>query len=257
MLNLQSCISNVMRGVHVARFIPFIALGVLLICDIGRAQKANEPKAKETLAPLPVVVSGYVQLPQQTVLMSLSQIADVITVQTGISCIVDKRCASRKLLLSTPTTQTAANDLLRVMATTTGLSWRKVDNLLFLTYTSENPQSLGAQKSVQRMVRDSRTVGKFAQDEGLLNGLTSDDLAAGPREWGSLSAAQQNTFANMAANGLVDSDSGALRSLFNDPNRMKRATVEFNIMSRLNIAYGDGSVNMGSFINLHRGGAHH
>lgn len=159
--------------------------------------------AQETAKTL-AMPEGKMRLPLRDVpVFSLGEIARLLREQSGKAFYVDKRVETKKLLLESPNNAATLTfgELTEAMHIATGLQWRQVDGIYFLTLYDENALI----DFNRRMTAEDRKLRTdiFADVQKHVGGkipATLDDFVKGGRAWDALIPTQQTTYFDLFQN---------------------------------------------------------
>ena len=174
------------------RLLYTLIAGIVLLSCVGGVTFAQET---QKLLSIP---KGNILLPVRTVsAYSLEEIARLMYEESGTQFFVDKRVAGKKLLIQPPNdsaTPTIA-ELTEAMRLATGLQWRLVDNIFFLTLYDEDAL-IEFNRKMAREDKQLRTDIFNNMQKNLGNKIpaTLDDFVKGGRSWDGLTPAQQDKY---------------------------------------------------------------
>lgn len=176
----------------------FLIVGTgLLACAGGVAVAQESPK------PL-VMPEGEVRLPaRQVSAYSLDELARFLGEQSGKAFFVDKRVAPKKLLIQSPDnfSRFTFGELTEAMRLATGLQWRQVDNVFFLSLYHENALRDFTRKMTEEDRKRRTDIFDMVQkNSGDKIPATLDDFVKGGRPWDKLTPAQQDKYFAMFQN---------------------------------------------------------
>jgi hypothetical protein len=176
--------------------------------------------------------------PSQNDLYSLGDLCRALSAGSGRIVIADKRCKDRLLLFISPDERVPIPVLMRAMSESMGLEWRPVGTAAFLTYTLDSRVIVERDKVVRLAEDSNAALVRAVLEHGLATvPVSASEFLAPPQRWGSLPGDRKKVFRDLALNAPQSTYREAVKSLFNDRDRLENTTVEFLVIPKVQVLY--------------------
>jgi hypothetical protein len=188
---------------------------------------------------------GIVILPQSPKnTYTLRELANTLSQSLKREVYVDTRSEDRRLLIVCPNGSRSipAVSLKEVMSRVTGMQWRRVEEIDFLTFHAPDSLRQAAQKKQAEMLaRQKGLVRSLEENFPDAMSVSGDAYFGSPKNWDQLSEGERNNLRQMLEQS-TGSSANQLKNILKDPSALSGARISFMLDVQITERARGGSV---------------